>query len=170
MRRAAAGSRTAEEKTVRAEELVSLMNREFSTGRPLQLTVTGYSMGPCLKHLRDQVVLVPPEKRALKRGEIVFFRRTDGKCVLHRILRAEKEGVFVVNGDAQAWTEDIRKEQILAAAKAVIRKERYISCDGKRYRIFVALWQMLFPVRGIMIRIASARWRFRERNGRTEKK
>ena len=79
--------------TVRAEELTGLMTREFSEGRSLRLTVTGSSMGPCLRHLRDQVILVSPDRRRLRHGEIVFFRRTDGKCVLHRILK-EKDANF----------------------------------------------------------------------------
>ena len=156
--------------TVRAEELTGLMTREFSEGRSLRLTVTGSSMGPCLRHLRDQVILVSPDRRRLRHGEIVFFRRMDGKCVLHRILKEKDDGGFVVNGDAQAWTEEIRREQILAVAEGIVRKGRYVSCDGTAYRIFTAIWRMLFPVRGIMIRVASVRWRLREKNRRTGRK
>lgn len=137
-------------KTVNAEELLEMMRQAFLAGDGFTLTVTGYSMSPTLKHLRDQVYLVSPSRRKIQRGEIVFFRRKDGACILHRILQ-EKDGRLVINGDAQLWTEEIERDQVLAVAEGINRNGKYISCSSPVYRAYVVLWRMLKPARGFLI-------------------
>lgn len=133
-------------RTLDAGSLIRVMETEFQQGRPLSLTVTGSSMEPFLRHLRDQVVLVPPEKRKPRPGEIIFFRRDSGACVLHRILKKDGHS-YLVCGDAQTWTEMVREEQILAVTEALVRKGRMISCGSRGYRFWVRLWMALRPLR-----------------------
>lgn len=142
--------------TLEPEEAAGILKEEFASGRAVLLTVTGSSMGPLLRHLRDQVILTAPWVRKPRRGEIVFFRREDGSLVLHRILKEKKDGSYVMNGDAQTWTEEIRRDQILAVVEAVVRKGRYISCDGGGYRLAVALWRFLMPARGTLSALYAA--------------
>lgn len=141
--------------TVNAEELQKLMDGEFSAGRGIFLTVTGYSMRPVLKHLRDQVYLVPPEQRKPCRGEIVFFRRDNGTCILHRILKEDGE-TFIINGDAQTWTERIRRDQVFAVAEGIVRRGKYISCSNPVYQMYVFVWRLLKPLRGLMRAVTAA--------------
>ena len=45
---------------------------------------------------------------------MVFYRRDDGRYVMHRIYRAEKDGTYTIIGDAQTYPErGIRAEQIV---------------------------------------------------------
>lgn len=155
--------------TLSAGELTDVLDREFALGHAVSLTVTGSSMGPLLRHLRDRVILVSPSVRLPRRGEIVLFRRPDGSFVLHRILKEKEGGVLVMNGDAQVWTEEIRREQVCGVVSALVRKGRYISCDGGRYRCLSALWRFCMPVRGrITALYAAARERMRRRKGRRD--
>ena len=141
------------EETVTAEQLMRLMEEEFANGRAVSLTVTGSSMEPFLRDKRDQVFLVAPERRSLRAGEIIFFRRDDGSCVLHRVLKVEKD-VFTVNGDAQTWTEKVQKRQILAVVEGIVRKGHYLPCDRPLYRYINAFWRLCRPFRGILFPLA----------------
>ena len=69
------------DRTVDRDKILTVLQDEFSAGREVALTVTGSSMEPLLRHLRDQVILMPPEKYVPKTGDIIFFRREDGACV-----------------------------------------------------------------------------------------
>ena len=74
------------DRTVDRDKILTVLQDEFAAGCEVALTVTGSSMEPLLRHLRDQVILMPPEKYVPKTGDIVFFRREDGAWVLHRII------------------------------------------------------------------------------------
>lgn len=134
------------ERLVTAEEIQQILKKQLSEGGPFFLRVTGSSMEPFLRHERDHVILVSDEKFRLGSGEIIFFRRKDGSCILHRIIKMENDE-FLVNGDAQIWTEWIQKEQILAVAEGIVRKGVYISCKNPIYRCSVKIWGLLRPIR-----------------------
>lgn len=138
---------------VNRKELVELVKVTFASGKPFILTVTGHSMGPTLRHLRDRVVLVSPQKKKPGTGDIVLFRRDDGKIVLHRILRCERNGSFTVNGDAQIWTETVRSQQILAVAEGIERRGKYIRSTNKVYQMYIWVWRVFKPVRPYMIKL-----------------
>lgn len=60
------------EKTVDRDKILKVLHEEFEAGRGVWLTVTGSSMEPLLRHLRDKVILMPPEKYIPGTGDIVF--------------------------------------------------------------------------------------------------
>lgn len=134
------------------QQLLELIHASLELSGRFILTVTGCSMAPTLHHLHDRVELLPPGVRPPKPGEIVLFRRAGGGCILHRILRREKDG-FRVNGDAQNWTEWIRTEQVIAVVGRICRNGRWICCDAPWYRCYQALWRGLLPCRGVLGRI-----------------
>ncbi|MCI6738317.1 MAG: S24/S26 family peptidase, partial [Intestinibacter sp.] len=94
------------------KDLVPIMEEVIQSGGSCKLKVTGYSMTPTLRHLKDSVVLVSPEKRQPKKNEIVFIKRDTGKHVLHRIRKIIDDQSFIMNGDAQQWTEVVRFNQV----------------------------------------------------------
>ena len=73
------------------KDIVPIMEEVIKSGGSCKLRVTGYSMNPTLRHLKDSVVLVSPQKRAPKKDEIVFIKRDTGKHVLHRIRKIINE-------------------------------------------------------------------------------
>ena len=60
------------------KDIVPIMEEVIKSGGSCKLRVTGYSMNPTLRHLKDSVVLVSPQKRAPKKDEIVFIKRDTG--------------------------------------------------------------------------------------------
>ena len=133
--------------TLDMPQLIKTMRKVTATGGTFPLRVMGYSMNPTLGNARDIVWLVSPAERPPKKGEIVFFVRPDGRGVLHRLIRVLPDGNFLINGDAQSWTETIRPEQVIAVVSRFRRKNRPISCDGQFYRMYVGIWELLRPVR-----------------------
>lgn len=133
--------------TLDMPQLIESMRKITATGGEFPLRVMGFSMNPTLGNARDIVFLVSPKRRPPKKGEIVFFVRPDGRGVLHRLIRLLPDGSFLINGDAQSWTETIRPEQVIAVVSHFKRKNKQISCDGRLYRMYVGVWGFLRPVR-----------------------
>lgn len=134
------------------KDLVPIMEEVIKSGGSCKLRVTGYSMTPTLRHLKDSVVLVSPQKRKPKKDEIVFIRRDSGKHVLHRIRKIIDENSFIMNGDAQQWTEVVRFDQVIGVVESFYRGNKLISCDNKKYKIYMKLWVICKPIRPLIFR------------------
>ena len=86
-------------RTLSPEELMPQYEELLRAGAELPLVVSGGSMLPFLAPGRDTVYLRSID-RALKRGDIVFYRRADGRYILHRLHRIDGDKCWFV-GDAQ---------------------------------------------------------------------
>ena len=139
-------------KEISVQELARHIEALMEEDCAFTLLVTGYSMIPTLRHKRDQVVLVSPQRRSPRSGEIVFFRRRDDSCVLHRVFREFEVDRFLINGDAQLWTEVIHRDQIIAVVDRLIRNQKIISCDNRYYCLYVKIWCKLRPLRRFIFR------------------
>ena len=137
------------------KDIVPIMEEVIESGGSCKLRVTGYSMTPTLRHLKDSVVLVSPQNRKPKKDEIVFIKRDSGKHVLHRIRKIIDDNSFVMNGDAQQWTEVVRFDQVIGVVEAFYRDDKLISCDNKKYKIYMKLWVICKPIRPIIFKSRS---------------
>lgn len=158
------------QETVSPEKLIEVMKESFDRGESLPLIVTGHSMRPLLRHLRDKVILVSPKKKPPAIHDIILFRRKNGKIVLHRILRVTKNGDLVLNGDAQMELERVEKNQVLAVVSAVVRKNRYISCDRKLYKSYVKTWTSIRMARRYFIAVDNYLFQITDRYRRKRRK
>ena len=107
-------------------EVVPLIREVLASGGSFDLTVSGTSMSPTLKPERDQVRLKAPQRKMPEKYPILFFQRDDGTYVLHRKIRGGRQGIWVINGDAQAWTECIQPGQVIGVVYEIRRKGRWI--------------------------------------------
>lgn len=129
-------------------ELLTLLEQTDS----VPLTVTGNSMSPFLIHGRDTVYL-SKVTRPLKKGDIIFYRRTSGQYVLHRICRVHPDGYDLV-GDAQTVIEPgIRPEQVLATGNAVRRKGMLLQKGDFWWDFFEGFWLKILPLRPVLRRL-----------------
>ena len=148
------------------------MNRKFTTLPPevlleeyrrilaeepnvtgLPLIVTGGSMNPFLIQGRDTVYLSRLERPA-RRGDILLYQRDNGKYILHRVWRVEKDGTLTIVGDAQTQLErGIRQDQIIAVVTAVIRKGQRMAPGSFWWEFFEKVWIRMVPLRGLVRRI-----------------
>ena len=107
----------------------------------------GTSMWPLLIEGKCRVKITAAERKMLKKGDIVLYRRTDGTLVLHRIMKIEEDG-FRVCGDHQ-WKldEKVQEEQILAVAQGFFINGNYIDEKTWWYRIYKRFWNGNLTIR-----------------------
>lgn len=116
------------------------------------LTVTGSSMTPFLVHGRDQILFQRPD-RPLKRGDMAFFRRRSGACVMHRVCRVDQNGNYYMVGDAQRAVEGpIAPEQVFAVVTSVCRKGKWIGPGSFWWEFFAHAYLRLRPVRPLLLK------------------
>ena len=116
-------------------ELIPIIQETLFSSLPFVLSVTGNSMRPTLRNRGDKVELLSQNHRGVKKGELVFFERENGGCILHRVLKINGD-TLLVNGDAQPWTETVKMSQVIGVVNRLCRKGKWISCDSFLYRVY----------------------------------
>ena len=114
--------------------------------KSVAIPVAGGSMVPFLHH-GDTVYLdlldSPP-----KRGDIVLYTRESGRYILHRIYKVNKDGSFVMVGDAQQVLERIEsREQIHARVTSARHKGKLNRPGTLRWWAYRYIWLWLLPIR-----------------------
>ena len=150
------------------EELMPLLQMQMNTAGQAWLTVTGGSMMPMLYHRKDRVLLEPVQN-PLKKGDLILYQRKNGIYVLHRILKVKKEGLICC-GDNQCRRETIGKEQVLAVVVAFTRKKKQYTVGSRGYRLYVALWAGLYPLRWLYLGCRRVLGRIRSADRRRRRK
>ena len=121
-------------------------------GAELPLVISGESMLPFLRPGRDTVFLRKPEG-TLQRGDIAFYRRSDGSYILHRVVRAEP-GKYWFLGDAQTRVEGPLPAQcVFAYVTAVRRNGRLYQPGSLLWRLFSGPWLNHFRWRPRILRV-----------------
>ncbi len=111
-------------------------------------TTSGTSMRPLLKTGRDVVVIEVP-KGELRRFDVALYRYPSGKYVLHRVIRV-KADEYLIRGDNTYVIEHIPKEWVLGVLVRFNRKGKSHSVTERPYRVYVALWSFIYPVRHLL--------------------
>lgn len=137
-----------------ADDFIKILNNKFNNDESVKLKITGNSMVPLFVHKRDTVILTPVTDD-IKKGDIIFYRRKNGKCVLHRVKKVTTEGLYFV-GDSQTRIEGpLDKSCILAKCNSAIRKGRLITEKNLIWHFFRIIWLNIIPVRLPIIRFIS---------------
>lgn len=131
------------------EELMALLTVQMEASGSAQLTVTGYSMMPMLHNRRDTVT-ISPVTGGQKKGDVILYRRENGRYVLHRILRCRKNG-YILCGDNQFFTEKVEQSQLLAVVTAFTRKGKTYPVTDPGYCRYVWWWVHLHPLRWLYL-------------------
>lgn len=140
---------------VDTQEYVTILKELVEEGHQVSLTISGSSMSPFLIHHRDTIYFQRPH-RELKVGDMVFYRRSNGKYVMHRICRIRPEGLYTV-GDAQTEVEGpLRRDQIFGLVTAVNRKGRLLRPGNFWWEFFALVWPRIIPLRGLVHKLFSA--------------
>jgi len=110
------------------EEYFSIVRAQLGQCGQAGVRVTGNSMFPLLRHLRDSVVIVPPER--VVPGDIVLFDRKNGRYALHRVIRMKPNG-FSMMGDNQSHIEHgLPYDQIVGVVSVIRRDDRSFSAEN----------------------------------------
>lgn len=109
----------------------------------------GKSMLPLFHGSLETVALAPPDN--IRVGDVVWYCRTDGSDVLHRVLRAEGD-VLDLCGDNQIRVErGVSRGQVLGVMRGLYRRERYVDVGSAAYRLYVRIWRYL-PLRRVLLK------------------
>ncbi|MDD6276491.1 MAG: S24/S26 family peptidase [Clostridia bacterium] len=127
-------------KRVSLDDIAPIIRETLENDGEVSFISSGTSMLPTLRDRRDTVTLIkPPEK--LKKGDVPFYQRDDGRYVLHRVIYTnDSDGTYVMRGDNQ-WTNEynIRHDQIIGVLSEITRNGRKYSVDSRKYRLYVSL-------------------------------
>lgn len=116
------------------EEVFSIVKHQLAEAGIARVRVTGNSMYPLLRHLRDSVLLRPPEN--IRPGDIVLFDRRNGRYALHRVIRMGEIG-FTMAGDNQWHFErNLPYDQVVGVMSVIIRNGREISAGNFFIKIY----------------------------------
>ncbi|MBQ9946948.1 MAG: S24/S26 family peptidase [Oscillospiraceae bacterium] len=130
-------------------EYAEVIEEVLHSGGEFRLYPKGTSMLPLIHQGRDSVSLVRHEGR-LKRGDIAFYRRTDGSFVLHRVMRSEE--TLTMCGDNQLELEkNVPHSAVIGKVARVFHGEECVS-EGISYRLYVFLWRS-FLIRRIFFKL-----------------
>ena len=137
---------------VDAQEYMAVLRELIEEGHQVSLLISGSSMSPFLIHHRDTIYFKKPD-RELRVGDMVFYRRGNGKYVMHRIRRIRPEGFYMI-GDAQWEIEGpLQREQIFGLITAVERKGKLIQPGDFWWEFFAKVWLRIIPLRRLIQRI-----------------
>ena len=137
---------------VDAQEFIAVLRELIEEGHQVSLLISGSSMSPFLIHHRDTIYFKKPD-RELRVGDMVFYRRGNGKYVMHRIRRIRPEGFYMI-GDAQWEIEGpLQREQIFGLITAVERKGKLIQPGDFWWEFFAKVWLRIIPLRRLIQRI-----------------
>ena len=133
-------------KVLTPEELIPPLLSLLEQTDNVPLVISGSSMSPFLAHHRDTVYL-SKVRQPLRRGDMILYRRDNGRYILHRIYQTESE-TFTLVGDAQTVLEpNIRPDQVLALVTAVRRKGRHLEQGSFWWEFFRHIWIRMVPLR-----------------------
>ena len=140
-------------KEIDTQEYMSMLRSLAEQGHRVSVRVAGSSMSPFLANGRDTVFFSKPSS-PLRRGDIVFYTRSGGQYVMHRIRKVRRDGHLDIIGDAQTETEtDVSPEQVFARADAVCRKGCKLEPGDFLWELFRGPWLLLVPFRHIIMKI-----------------
>lgn len=126
------------------------------------MPVTGTSMNPMLKHKKDKVILTSCDKSNLRKGDIPFYKRSNGKYVLHRIVKVNEESYDLCGDNQYIIEKNVPKNNVIAVVKAFERDGKMYRCNDIMYRMYWNLRILLIPFRYL---IQEGRDRIRRKNG-----
>ena len=136
-----------EKKWISSELLFSAISEQLAENRQAAFTVTGMSMWPFLCHGRDQVIIEKADSENLHTGDIVLFRVSKERFILHRITRLN-ESSFLTTGDGNLFRDkEMPYDCIVGKVCRIIRNGKNIDCSTIKWKIISRIWMILFPIR-----------------------
>lgn len=118
------------------EDAFFIIDEKLKNGGEVTFSPKGVSMLPLIRPGLDSVVLKKAEG-PLKKGDIVFYRRDNGKFVLHRVV-GEVDGGYRMCGDNQGFVEKkVEDRNVIAIVKAVLRDGRAVDFDSLLYKFYL---------------------------------
>ena len=108
-------------------DAIAIIREVLESGGEFLLSPKGTSMLPLIVQGEDQVVLKKYGEKMPEPYDIAFYQRPNGAFVLHRIIKIERDGSYVMCGDNQIQLErGITSECLIAYVSLIHKKGRTI--------------------------------------------
>lgn len=134
------------------EKLIPTIACEVREGSTVTLRLFGNSMLPFLHDGRDKGLLTAPQTPHV--GEPILARVAPDTYVLHRIVAIDGDQLTLL-GDGNLATEHCTVSDIQASVVGFYRKgsTHLDRVDGRKWRIYSAIWMFLRPIRRYLLAI-----------------
>lgn len=120
------------------EDMAPLIKEILEESGEVSFVSAGVSMLPTIRDRKDVVTLVKHQGK-LKKGDIPFYRRDNGQCILHRVVYVNND-TYVMCGDNQwEYEYNIRHDQIIGVLQSIERDGKTHRVTDIDYRIYVKL-------------------------------
>ena len=139
-----------EKRLVLSKELMPLIIETLNHNDAVEITVTGYSMRPFLKHNVSRVVLTKEVDR-IGKYDIILYETDSHAMILHRVIKISDP--LKVMGDGLRRVEWVKPEQIKAVVKTIHHGHKTIDVRNKVYRFKVFVWVKLRFIRRVLLKI-----------------
>lgn len=138
--------------TLPNELLIPTIAEEVREGKTVTLRLFGNSMLPFLHDGRDKGLLVAPRPPQI--GEPVLAKIEGSRYVLHRVVAIDGEHLTLL-GDGNLAPEYCLVSDIQASVEGFYRKgsTKLDRIDGRKWRIYSAIWMRLRPIRRYLLAI-----------------
>lgn len=140
---------------------------ELAAGRTVTYFTVGISMKPLLRTRKTHVTVAPlPSPDAAEPGDILLYLRPGDIYVLHRLMKRDTDA-FYMRGDNTYELERIHPSQAIGVVTHIYRRGQLFDVHTRRsYRLYVAVWNAIYPLRHFVARV---KW-FLSRRLRRQKK
>ena len=138
-------------KFIDLNEYMPVVIELINSGKTVPLVASGSSMTPFIVHQRDTIFI--SKANELHKGDMVFYKRSTGQYVMHRIHHIKNDEFYIV-GDAQNEIEGpIKREQIFGVIKKLNRKGKLIDNHNFCWKFFQHVWIRIVPLRPFLIKL-----------------
>jgi len=140
-------------KIVDIYEYMPVLIEILREGKEVSVLVSGGSMTPFLADKRDTIIVSPPDN-TFHRGDMVFYQRSNGRYIMHRVHHVDSNNMLYIVGDAQTAIEGpVEPFRVFGVVKQVIRKGKLIDKNDFWWFFFEKIWIRIVPLRPALRRL-----------------
>ena len=119
---------------------IDVIEEVLESGGEFKIYPRGKSMLPLIVEGEDSVVLIKKDGK-LKRNDVAFYRRDDGRFVLHRVAKVCRDGSYIMCGDNQTVLErGITDAHIIGVVHELYKKEKLFDTNTFSHKFYLAIW------------------------------
>lgn len=135
-------------RTIANDELLGEVCTLLAAGKKVKIRAKGTSMEPFIHGDKDTLLLAPVE--TLHKGDIVLARISEGRYILHRIIRISGEQIILMGDGNLFKTEECSISDIYGIAVTAIRHGEERSLISFKSRLCAKAWRMLLTIRQVL--------------------
>lgn len=134
----------------------SSIEKELSDNGELVYTNAGNSMFPLIWKKGD-IIVIKKVSPPYKKYDVILYKRRNGRYIMHRIVKVDKDGSYVTCGDNRCIKEyGIVDEDVLGVLTKIVRNNKELLLDETKYKLFAFVWTKLYFARKIFFVLKAA--------------